>query len=106
MAGQEQESILNVASLSANLLAEQEVAPRARTFAQFVAELLTQPAVTVYTLGSDGKASYWIPKATVGDAKVHDQAIPRTLDFLAFWQPTKPLFFGPPNNSLVKTTLT
>ena len=82
MAGQEQESILNVACLSANLLAVQEVAPRALTFAQFVAELLTQPAVTVYTLGSDGKASYWIPKATVGDAKVHDQAIPKNAGFL------------------------
>jgi RND family efflux transporter MFP subunit len=75
LASQEQESILDVSSLSATLLAEQEVAPRARAFARFVAELLTQPAVTVYTLGSDGEASYWIPKATVGDAKVHDQAI-------------------------------
>ena len=82
MASQEQESILDVSSLSATLLAEQEVAPRARTFVRFVGELLTQPAVTVYTLGSDGDASYWIPKGTVGDAKVHDQAIPKNSGLL------------------------
>jgi RND family efflux transporter MFP subunit len=76
LASQEQESVLAVSILSANLLAEQEVAPRARAFARFVAGLLTEPAVSVYTLGSDDSGSYWSPKATVGDAKVHDEEIP------------------------------
>ncbi len=76
MASQEQKSILDVSSLSATLLAEQEVASRARIVAHFVAEHLTEPAVTIYTLGSDGESTFWIPRASVGDAKVHQQSIP------------------------------
>jgi RND family efflux transporter MFP subunit len=76
LASQEQESTLGLSSLSANLLAEQEVAPRARTLVRFVAELLSEPAVTIYTLGSDGDSTFWIPRASVGDAKIHDQSIP------------------------------
>lgn len=75
MASKEQESILDVCSLSATLLAEQEIAPRARIFARFVAELLTEPAVNVYVLGSRGNGACWIPKASVGEAEVRGQAI-------------------------------
>jgi len=77
LASQEQESVLDISTLSANLLAEQEVAPRARIFARFVADLLRESAVSVYSLGSDGSGSFWIAKATVGDAKVHDEEIPK-----------------------------
>ena len=76
MASPEQESILDLSSLSTDLLAEQEVVPRARIFTKFVAELLGESAVSVYTLGSDGEDHFWIPRATIGEAAIHDQAIP------------------------------
>ena len=49
--------------------------PRALALARFVAGLLPQSAVSVYTLGSDGANDYWIPRATIGEATVHDRAI-------------------------------
>jgi len=76
LASQEQESILDIAPLSSQLLAEQEVVPRARVFARFVAELLPDSAASVYTLGASGHEHFWVPRATVGEATVHDQAIP------------------------------
>jgi RND family efflux transporter MFP subunit len=71
----DQDSILDISVLSTNLLAEQELGPRARALARFVANLLPQSAVSVYTLGSDGSNTYWIPKATIGEAAIHDQSI-------------------------------
>jgi RND family efflux transporter MFP subunit len=71
----EQDSILDISALSTSLLAEQEVAPRARAMARFVADLLPESAVSVYTLASDSSETYWIPKATIGDATIHDQSI-------------------------------
>ena len=76
MASREQESILNLSELSTQLLREQEVVPRARVLAKFVAGLLGESAVSVYTLGSDGESEFWVPRATVGEATVHGQAIP------------------------------
>jgi RND family efflux transporter MFP subunit len=72
---QKQESILDLSVLSSNLLAEQEVAPRARALARFVAELFPQSAVNVYTLRSEADVTHWTPKATFGEASVHHQAI-------------------------------
>ncbi|MGC2330130.1 MAG: GAF domain-containing protein [Candidatus Acidiferrales bacterium] len=70
-----QESILDLSVLSSNLLAEQEVAARARVLARFVAELFPESAVSVYTLRAQGNATYWMPKATVGEARIQDRAI-------------------------------
>jgi GAF domain-containing protein/multidrug efflux pump subunit AcrA (membrane-fusion protein) len=75
LASQEQDSILDLFELSDQLLGEQEVIPRARILAKFAAGFLGESAVTVYTLGSDGKSSFWFPKTTVGEASVHEQAI-------------------------------
>jgi RND family efflux transporter MFP subunit len=75
LASQEQESVLDLSPLSLNLLAEQEVAPRARVFARYVAELIADAAVSVYTLGNVGEKTLWIPRATVGDAKLHHEEI-------------------------------
>ena len=75
MASQEQESVLDIAPLSLQLLAEQEVVPRARIFARFVSELIADSAVNVYTLASDGKKDFWLPRATVGEAKIHEGEI-------------------------------
>jgi RND family efflux transporter MFP subunit len=68
-------SILDISGLSSSLLGEQEVGPRALALAKFVAGLLPQSAISVYTLGSDDSDTYWIPKATLGDAAVHDQLV-------------------------------
>jgi GAF domain-containing protein len=75
LASSEQESVLDLYSLSLQLLAEQEVSPRARAFARFVAGLLPDCAVSVYTLASIENATVWQPRAMVGDAAIHDQAI-------------------------------
>ena len=75
MASQEQDSVIDLSPLSRELLAEQEVVPRARVFARYVAGLLSESAVNVYSLASNGHSSVWLPRATVGDAAIHDQAI-------------------------------
>jgi RND family efflux transporter MFP subunit len=75
LASSEQESVLDLSPLSIQLLAEQEVVPRARAFARFVAGLLPDCAVSVYTLASDGNSDFWMPRAIVGEAAIHEQAI-------------------------------
>jgi RND family efflux transporter MFP subunit len=76
LASQEQESVLDLLPLSLNLLAEQEVVPRARVFARFVSELIADAAVSVYTLATRGEKALWVPRATVGEAKLHNEEIP------------------------------
>ena len=49
--------------------------PRARTFAKFVAGLLPDCAVSVYTLASDENANFWVARAVVGEAAIHEEAI-------------------------------
>jgi RND family efflux transporter MFP subunit len=75
LASSEQESVLDLSPLSTQLLAEQEVAPRARAFARFVAGLLPDCAVGVYTLASIADTTVWQPRAIVGDAVIHEEAI-------------------------------
>ena len=75
LASSEQESVLDLSPLSTQLLAEQEVSPRARALARFVAGLLPDCAVSVYTLGSDENSNFWMPCAIVGDAAIHEEAI-------------------------------
>jgi len=70
-----QESSLDLSFLSSSLLSELEVAPRARSLARFVAEIFPESAVNVYTLEEDEDVTYWAPKATVGEASIHDQMI-------------------------------
>jgi RND family efflux transporter MFP subunit len=72
---QEQESTLDLSVLSSQLLAEPEVLQRARLLVRFVAGLLPESAVSVYTLADDANSTYWIPKATFGGATIHEQAI-------------------------------
>jgi len=72
---QEQESVLDLSVLSSQLLAESEVLQRARLLVRFVAGLLPESAVSLYTLADDGNSTYWIPKATFGEATIHEQAI-------------------------------
>ena len=76
MASQEQESVIELSTLSLNLFAVLEVMPRAKVFAGFVSELIADAAVSVYTLASEGENDLWVPRATVGEAKIHDEEIP------------------------------
>lgn len=76
MANQEAESILDLSALSVELLAEQEIAPRARAVAKFVAGLLPESAVIVYTLATSGENHVWVPRAVVGEAAVNDPEVP------------------------------
>ena len=76
LASQEQDSVLDLSPLSLNLLAEQEVMPRAKVLARFVSELIGDAAVNVYTLASAGEKTLWVPRATVGEAKIHEEEIP------------------------------
>src|SRR5258708_36856612 len=76
LARQEQESVLDLLPLSLNLLAEQEVAPRAKVFARFVSELVADAAVSVYTLAEAGRKTLWVPRATGGGRKLPNEEIP------------------------------
>jgi RND family efflux transporter MFP subunit len=76
LASQEQESVLDLSTLSLNLLAEQEVNPRAKILARFVSELIADSVVNVYTLASVGDKTLWVPRATVGETKIHEEEIP------------------------------
>lgn len=51
------------------------MSPRARTFARFVASLLPDCAVSVYTLASDENSNFWLPRGILGDAAIHEEAI-------------------------------
>jgi len=75
LASSEQESVLDLFPLSTQLLAEQEVSPRARALAKFVASLLPDCAVSVYTLASDENSNFWLPRAMVGEAAIHEEVI-------------------------------
>src|SRR5258708_26291144 len=76
LARQEQESVLDLLPLSLNLLAEQEVAPRAKVFVRFVSELIADAAVSGYTLAEACGKTLWGPRATVGDAELHNGEFP------------------------------
>jgi len=51
------------------------VSPRARALAKFVASLLPDCAVSVYTLASDENSNFWLPRAMVGEAAIHEEVI-------------------------------
>ncbi len=64
-----------VAVFFKQLIEEQEVASRARVLASFTSELVPDSAASVYTLASEGGENFWAPRAIVGDATIHEQAI-------------------------------
>ena len=64
-----------VATFFKELIEEQEVASRARILARFAADLIRDSAASVYTIASDADANYWMPRATLGDATIHEHAI-------------------------------
>jgi RND family efflux transporter MFP subunit len=80
---------------SARLLSAQEVVPRARIVARFVADRFSGAAVNVYILASLANEEVWLPKASLGEVSVHEGSVPAetgTLGELKAQQ--KPLFFS------------
>lgn len=83
-----------ITALSARLLKEREVAPRARIVAQAVAEVLPGSAVIVYGTATLADEEVWTVLASAGDVTVPDHTIPLdagTLGILA--REMKPLRF-------------
>jgi RND family efflux transporter MFP subunit len=76
LASQEPESVLDLSALALDLLAEREVTPRARAFANYVSSLLPDSAVSVYTLATNGEKNFWLSRAVVGEAAVNDAQVP------------------------------
>jgi RND family efflux transporter MFP subunit len=64
-----------VATFFTHLIEELEVGPRSRVLARFASELIPDAAVNVYTVATDAGESYWVPRATVGDATIHEQTV-------------------------------
>ena len=81
--------------LSARLLAAQEVVPRARVVARFVADRFSGAAVNVYILALLAEEEAWLSKASLGEVTVHEGSVPAdtgTLGELKAEQ--KPLLFS------------
>ncbi len=91
---------LNIAALSARLLEEHEVTPRARITAQTLAEALPGSAVNVYAITALAEGNVWTVMATAGEAAKPEAAVPLqtgTLGILA--RERKPLLFDGNNLS-------
>ncbi|HTQ95968.1 MAG TPA: GAF domain-containing protein [Candidatus Acidoferrum sp.] len=74
------------------------MSPRAKVLATFVASLLPDCAVSVYTLASDENSNFWVPRAIVGDAAIHEQAITAESGLLgAMLDQTAPILRTAPN---------
>lgn len=60
--------VLDIAAISASLLAAREVAPRARIIGEALTTLLPSSAVNIYLVSSTGEGDCWHVRATVGEA--------------------------------------
>ena len=75
MATQSPDLILDIAAISAHLLEVQEIAPRARTIAHALADLLPASAINIYLLSRTAEGECWTVRATVGEAAC-DEILP------------------------------
>lgn len=68
---------VDVTAISARLLENREVTPRARILARAVTELLSGTATNVYLLGEQEGEPVWVPQASAGEeVTVADTAVP------------------------------
>ncbi len=81
--------------LSARLLSAQEVVPRARILASFVAGRFLGAAVNVYVLSSLNSEEVWLPKASLGEVSVYEGSVPADTGTLGEMKARqKPLLFS------------
>src|SRR5258708_39340362 len=81
--------------LSARLLSAQEVVPRARILARFVAGRFLGAAVNVYILSSLNSEADWHPKASLGEVSVYQGSVPADTGTLGEIEARqKPLLFS------------
>jgi RND family efflux transporter MFP subunit len=95
MASQSFDLTTDPVELSARLLSAQEVIPRARIVARFVADRFLGAAVNIYILSSLASEEVWLPKASLGEVSAHEGSVPAdtgTLGELKAQQ--KPLLFS------------
>src|SRR5215467_5269561 len=67
---------VDVTAISAKLLENREVTPRARILARAITELLPGTATNVYLVGEEEGEPVWVPQASAGEVTVADTAIP------------------------------
>ncbi len=81
--------------LSARLLSAQEVVPRARILASFVAGRFLGAAVNIYILSSSASEEVWLPKASLGEVSVYEGSVPADTGTLGEMKARqKPLLFS------------
>ncbi len=67
---------VDIAALSAQLLENREVCPRARILAQAVTDLLLGTAANIYLLATTHEGQGWAAQATSGDVSVEEGFVP------------------------------
>ena len=82
---------LNIAALSARLLEEQEVFPRARIIAQTIAEALPGSAVNVYATTPPADGDAWTATSKTSPAKNRVRGNKREVDPTSAWGRPKTL---------------
>jgi len=92
---------LQIPALSARLLGQQEVKPRARTVAQAVTEALPGSAVNVYGILTATEGDVWTVLASAGDVALPEPTIPLATGALGILaSEMKPIRFE--GNSLIR----
>jgi RND family efflux transporter MFP subunit len=69
---------VDIAALSAQLLENREVSPRARILAQAITDLLLATAANIYLLATVDEGQGWAAQATSGDVSVEEAFVPIT----------------------------
>ena len=76
MATQGPRVAVDIAALSAQLLENREVSPRARILAQAVTDLLLGTAANIYLVATTDEGQGWAAQATSGDVSVEEAFVP------------------------------
>jgi len=75
MATQRPVAAIDIAAVSARLLENREVTPRARVLARALTDLLPGTAINVYLLGERDGEAVWVPQTSAGEVTVADAAV-------------------------------
>src|SRR5579864_742453 len=75
MATQSPQLTPDIADISARLLGEREVSPRARTLARAIGDVLPGKGVNIYLFHASDTGEEWIAQATFGDGAIPDPVV-------------------------------